>query len=166
MTRPWPFSFAEKISHKESNEIGETCTRRKKSTVRVGRHMGTLRVTPSWSLLGGIWSKFPLASHFDLPGSESVFGIPRDPPMCLHISVKMDSTAEAYESSKELSSQEGLLNVKNEKCVVSYLYIGRAQPSLFVLLIDILEFLSTGNKLLIAHPGWGWGGLPPASSPV
>ena len=61
-------------------------------------------------------------------------------------------------TSKELSSQEGLLNFKNEKCVVSYLYMGRAQPSLFVLLIDILEFLSTGNKLLIAHPGWGkWG---------
>ena len=36
--------------------------------------------------------------------------------------------------------------------------MGRAQPSLFVLLIEILEFLSTGNKLLIAHPGWGqWG---------
>ena len=42
--------------------------------------------------------------------------------------------------------------------MVSYLYMGRAQPSLFVLLIEILEFLSTGNKLLIAHPGWGqWG---------
>ena len=73
--------------------------------------------------------------------------------MCLHISVKMDSTAEAYESSKELSSQEGLLNVKNEKCVVSYLYIGRAQPSLFVLLIDILEFLSTGNELQLLTLG-------------
>ena len=60
---------------------------------------------------------------------------------------------------KELSSQEGLLNFKNEKCVVSYLYMGRAQPSLFILLIDISEFLSTGNKLLIAHSGWGWWGV-------
>ena len=67
--------------------------------VRVDRLMGTLRGTPSWeleSLLWGICSKFPLASHFDLPGSEYVFGISRDPPMCLCISVKMDSTAEAY----------------------------------------------------------------------
>lgn len=85
--------------------------------------------------------------------------------MCLHISVKMDSTAEAYESSKELSSQEGIsLTSRMRNVWYLILYIGRAQPSLFVLLIDVLEFLSTGNKLLIAHPGWG-GGLPPALKP-
>ena len=78
--------------------------------------------------------------------------------MCVRISLQRPMGRLSITSiltSKELSSQEGLLNFKNEKCVVSYLYMGRAQPSLFVLLMDILEFLSTGNKLLIAHPGGG-----------
>ena len=118
-------------------------------------------VTPSWQLeplSWGICSTFPLASHFDLPGSESVFGVYWDPPICVNISPQRPMgrlSITPLLTSKELSSQEGLLNFKSEKCVVSYLYMGRAQPSLFVLLMDILEFLSTGNKLLIAHPGGG-----------
>ena len=41
-------------------------------------------ITPSWqlkSLTGGISSAFPLANHFDLPGSQSIFGVSQDPPM-------------------------------------------------------------------------------------
>ena len=65
----------------------ESSETRKRSTVRVGRHMGGLgeRVTPSWqfeSLLWGIPSGFPLANHLALPGSESVFGLSQGPPMC------------------------------------------------------------------------------------
>ena len=46
---------------------------------------GRVRVTPSWQfelLLWAISSGFPLANRFDLPGSESMFDISQDPPMC------------------------------------------------------------------------------------
>ena len=67
----------------------------KRSTLRVDRHMGKLieRVTPSWkfkSLIWGISSGFPLANHFDLPGSKSVLGIAQDFPMCAHTSLSQD----------------------------------------------------------------------------
>ena len=59
--------------------------------VHVGRHMGGLRerVAPSWqfkSLTWGISSVFPLTNHFDLPGSESIFGVSQDFPMCARVS--------------------------------------------------------------------------------
>ena len=47
-------------------------------------------VAPSWQsalLLWGISSGFPLADHSDLPGSQSVFGVSQDPPMCGHPSL-------------------------------------------------------------------------------
>ena len=54
------------------------------------RHRGRLRdwVTPLWfeSLLWGISSRFSLANHFDFPGSEPVFGISQEPPMCVLVS--------------------------------------------------------------------------------
>ena len=34
--------------------------------------------------------QFPLTSHFDVPDSESVFGIPQDPPICSYSSVSQD----------------------------------------------------------------------------
>ena len=34
----------------------------------------------------GILPGFPLADHFDLPASESLFGTSQDPPMCAHTS--------------------------------------------------------------------------------
>ena len=37
-------------------------------------------------LLWGISSVFPLASHFDLPGSRSMFGLSQDPLGCAHTS--------------------------------------------------------------------------------
>ena len=59
------------------------------------RHTGGLRerVTPSRqfeSLLWGIASGFPLANHFDLPGSKSISGISQDFPMCAHASLSHD----------------------------------------------------------------------------
>ena len=41
-------------------------------------------------LLSGVSSGFPLANHFDLPGSESVFGISQDLSMCSHASLSQD----------------------------------------------------------------------------
>ena len=45
--------------------------------------------------MGGISSGLPLASHSDLPGSQSISGASQDPPMCVNV-VKMDPTAKAY----------------------------------------------------------------------
>ena len=41
-------------------------------------------------LLWDVSSGFPLANHFDLPGSESVFGISKDPLKCAHASLSQD----------------------------------------------------------------------------
>ena len=40
----------------------------------------------------GIYSGFPLASHLALPGSESIFGLSPDPPVCVcvHLLAKMN----------------------------------------------------------------------------
>ena len=80
----------------ESSETSKVFIRRKKkSTVRVDRHTGGLRerVAPLWqfeSLIWGTSSGFPLANHFDLPGSTSIFGISQDRPMCARISLSQD----------------------------------------------------------------------------
>ena len=34
--------------------------------------------------------RFPLANHFDLSGSQSIFGIAQDPPTCVHESLNQD----------------------------------------------------------------------------
>ena len=124
----------------------------------------TQRLTPSWqfkSLIWGISSGFPLANHFDLPGSESVFGIPQDPP---NVCAKMDSTQEGYGqfgvtpllTSKDLSSWEDLLDFENENYVVSYLLSGQGPASsLNCPAILILEYRSTGIESPIAYPGRG-----------
>ena len=39
---------------------------------------------------GVVSSRFLLASHFDLPGSQSIFGISQDPPMCEDTSLSQD----------------------------------------------------------------------------
>ena len=61
---------------------------------------GSERVVTSWqfeSLLWGISSGFALASHFDLPGSKSIFGISQIfPCVRTHLLTEMDSTEEAY----------------------------------------------------------------------
>ena len=51
------------------------------------------RLLPSWqfkSLIRGISSGFPLASHFDFSGSQSVFDVSQDPPMCAQASLSQD----------------------------------------------------------------------------
>ena len=53
----------------------------------------SLQVAPwrqSELLLRGISSGFPLTSHFDLPGSQSIFGDSQDPPICVDTSLSQD----------------------------------------------------------------------------
>ena len=45
-----------------------------------------------WITFMGVSSKFPLASHFDLPSSRSIFGVPQDPSMCAHASLSQDGS--------------------------------------------------------------------------
>ena len=45
---------------------------------------------PHGLLLWAISSGFPLANHFDLPGSDSIFGISQDRPMYVHSSLIQD----------------------------------------------------------------------------
>ena len=50
---------------------------------------------PSWQfelLLWGISSSFPLANHFDLSGSQPIFGISLDPPMRVQASHSQDGS--------------------------------------------------------------------------
>ena len=65
------------------------------------RYMGRLRerVAHSWqfkSLMCGISFRFPLASHFDLSGSLSIFGVSQDPPMCVHASLEPRLTPQLF----------------------------------------------------------------------
>ena len=43
-------------------------------------------------LLASISSEFPLANNFDLPGSQSIFGISLDPLLCAHTPLSQDGS--------------------------------------------------------------------------
>ena len=97
-----------------------------------------------------------MANHLDLPGSESVFGLSQDPPTCVCIFQPRWNPAKRTVNSlgntplltsKEPSSWEGVLDFETEKSVVSSPLSREAQPPLSIIVIDILEFLSTGNEL-------------------
>ena len=65
----------------------------------IDTRVGVERVAPSWlsaSLLRGMSSGFPLASHLAFPGSEPVLGDLRV-LLCACASAKVDSSKEAYE---------------------------------------------------------------------
>ena len=52
-----------------------------------------LWVAPLWQfefLLWNISSWYSLANHFDLPGSQSIYGISQNPPMCAHPFLSQD----------------------------------------------------------------------------
>ena len=137
------------ISTKRESSETSSVYQEKKSTVSEDRHTGGLRevVVPSWwleSLLWGITSGFPLADHFHLPGSESIFGITQNPPVCTNMSLSQDGFYQRSQwvgrlsissllTYKKLSSQEGFLDCGKEKYMVSYLLSG--QPPLLVVLL-------------------------------
>ena len=91
------------------------------------------------SLIWGTSSRFPLASHFDFPGSESLFGLSQDPPMVVYASLSQGGFQQRglwvalasllISNSKEFSSQEGLLISENEKYEVSCLLSGKVPAS-------------------------------------
>ena len=106
-----------------------------------------------------------MANHLDLPGSESVFGLSQDPPTCVCIFQPRWNPAKRTVNSlsitplltsKEPSSWEGILDFETEKCVVSSPLSGQGLASfLNYLVIDILEFLSTGNEFKLLTLGRG-----------
>ena len=104
-----------------------------------------------------------MANHLDLP--ESIFGLSQDPPMCVCIFQPRWNPAKRTVNSlsitplltsKEPSSWEGVLDFETEKCVVASPLSGQGlASSLNYLVIDILEFLSTGNELKLLTLGAG-----------
>ena len=74
----------------ESSEASKVFIKGEKVQYATGVLRERVRVAPSWQfelLLWGTYSRFPLTNHFDLLGSQSVFGISLDPPMCAHVSL-------------------------------------------------------------------------------
>ena len=164
----------------ESSEASKVFTGRKKSTECVDRRTGRLReesrscwVTPSWQfelLWWSISSRFPLANHYDLPGSQSIFGASQDPFLCTHVSLSQDGF---YHKGLWVENPlpwllwlarslfceslvEGVSRLWNEKSVQG------SASSLNCPAILVLEFLSIENESPIALP-WGTH-LPPASN--
>ena len=149
----------------------------------MGRLRERVRVTPAWQfelLLWGISSGFPLSGCFDLPGSQSVFDISEDPPMCVHASLSQDGfypkglwvdhplTSPPFDLQGAflcMCGPGGLLTSRMRE-----MWPGQGPAScLNCPALLVLESQFTGNESPIALPwqgGGGWGGiyLPPASS--
>ena len=51
----------------------------------------------------GISSGFPLASHFDWPGSQSICSVSQDLPMCAHTSLSQDEFYQKCVSVESIS---------------------------------------------------------------
>ena len=103
---------------------------------------------PLESLLWGIPSRFPLATHFDLSGSESVFGISQNPLLCACSSLcqgerwwrglwEVDITycevmSPPFSTSKEpfcaCVVREVSLTLRSRNMWSFISYLGRAQP--------------------------------------
>ena len=84
---PGPTALQKRISRKtESSEASKVFIKGEKVQYATGVLRERVRVAPSWQfelLLWGTYSRFPLTNHFDLLGSQSVFGIYQGPP-CVH----------------------------------------------------------------------------------
>ena len=103
-----PSALQKRISTKvESSEASRTFIKRKR-TVCVDGQMGRLRGRVAEShpcgslnhLYGAFFygARIPLANHFDLFGSWSIFVRSQDPPMCEHPFLSQDGfTKEPYE---------------------------------------------------------------------
>ena len=106
----------------------------------IDTQVSSKRIIPSRqfeSLIWGISSGFPLANHLALPGSASIFAISLDPLMCAGISqprwipekrpvcrlVLFTYGSDGSDTPSHLTSkqtfQEGLLDLENEKYVIS-----------------------------------------------
>ena len=117
--------------------------------------------------------QFPLTNHFDLPDSESVLGIPQDPPICSYSSVSQDRFfckslwVEQPLASIPFDPQGTCLHMCGWGGLLPLRMInmrsGQDPASSFsCAAILILEFWSIANLQLL-YPGRN---LPPASSSV
>ena len=91
-TRPWPYSFAEKEfpqRRKVVKRVKYLLGGKKEYSTCGETHGWTQRVVPSWITFMGHFC-WPLANHFDLPDSESVFGLSQDFPTCARTSLSQD----------------------------------------------------------------------------
>ena len=91
VTRTWPYGFAEKEFPQRWKVVKQVkCSLGEKRIqyVWIGTWPGSERESrPRGSLnhlIWGISSGFPLANHFDLPGSKFVFGVSQALPMSAH----------------------------------------------------------------------------------
>ena len=93
----WFFSFAEENSKRQKVVKQMRSLLRKRvqyvwiDTSRLRGRVPESRLCSSLSYLYAAFSSgFPLTSHFDFPGSESKFGLPQDPSLCVHASLSQD----------------------------------------------------------------------------
>ena len=96
---PDPSALQKRISTKtESTEASKVFIRREKRVQYVwidtwadseGESLSCALVAV-WIIFLGLFSSFPLANQFDLPGSQSMFGVSQDPPLCVHTSLSRD----------------------------------------------------------------------------
>ena len=130
------------------------------------RHTNRIRVSPLWqfeSLLWGIYSGFPLASHLALPVSESVFDISKAPRICwMHPLAKTDSSKEAHgqiDITCFLPSKEPLC-----ACLVGNIFLTSRMRNMWSLsfiwagfnsslAFTVLQYLSTGDNLQLLRLG-------------
>ena len=163
----------------ESSENSKVFITRKKSTVHVDRHMGGQ--THRWAQrqncchsLVVAWITFMrhffhifLTNNSDLLGSESIFGISQDPPMCVYISPSQDGF---YQRGLWVASSIDITPLLNPKepfctCAVRKIFwlrmrnmwslifcLGRAQAPLSCPAILILVYWPTGGKRPIVLP--------------
>ena len=122
-----------------------------------------------------MWHFFrsPLTNHFDLPGSQSIFGISQDPPMCEDTSLSQDDFfqkgiwVEYPLTSLPLwppgSLSAGMWSRRshdslNEKWMRSWMrnvWSGQGPASsLICAAIFVLELQSIGNESLVALLWW------------
>ena len=131
-------------------------------------------VTPSWQFELLLWGSFFQLSfgHFDLPGSQSIFGISLDPPMCEDTSLSQDFFQKGIWVEYPLTSlplwppgslSAGMWSRRshdslNEKWMRSWMrnvWSGQGPASsLICAAIFILEFQSIGNESLVALLWW------------
>ena len=82
----------------ESSETNKAFIRRKKGVqymwidTKVDSERDKVALMAFEFLSWDISSSFPLANNFDLPGSQSVFVISQNPPMCAHASLSQDGS--------------------------------------------------------------------------
>ena len=146
------------------------------------RHVGGLREScwgaPLWQLelpLWGISSRFPLANHFDLPGSQPIFGLSQDPPLCAHTSLCQDGfcckglwaepplTALIFDLQGTFLCMCGPGSLQTSRTRNTWSGQGPAS-SLNCPTIPVLEFQSTWNECISnlftlgvrVGGGWGW----------